>query len=226
MWALAGAAGVGFGAYKVLNPRLEKGMLAQVQTFADMCTKFAVATQHLTHQGQWQALGSQPGESMWAQSSHIAREKGIADLQEQARVALRLLDQLQGSKTAAKLVMQLRAQIGQYQANLNANHALLEPYAKIEFNNRVAGMNVHMQGAQQVAQRKLTQEQASALWYGKVSLAFTAAGNFAKNTLKTLTYMYDNSGKIAGGIVAIYFFPTILKKAWQMQKALAEEPQS
>ena len=77
--------------------------------------------------------------------------------------------------------------------------------------------------AQGRAQVDLTQQQTSALWYGKISLAMTAAGNFAKNTLKTLTYIYENKEKIAGGIVAIYFAPTILRKSFELQKKLYHE---
>ena len=224
VWAIAGALGVGFGAYKILNPRLERGIIAQVKTFADMCSNFTVAT---TIDINWASLGTRAGESMWARSSNIAREKGIADLIEQAGVALALLDQLKSNPE----IEELRRQIGGFETNqghvkgfkenLEYNHAVIVPYANGDLHAREIQYQKRGEFAKQEAERKLAEEKASALKVGKISLAFTALGKFFKGSLETLVYINENKEKIAGGFIAAILLPYFVKKAWDVQTVLA-----
>lgn len=203
-WALAGAAGIGAGAYKFLYPRVEDGILKQINAYADMCENLDVVKYWYSPQTLG-SLGTSVGNASWATTNNIARLKGVQNLLAQAEYALGLLDQLQDSPK----VKGLRSRVAQIKLNLLNNEGLLKQAAQYQLQER----DMHLQAAQKHAHLQLTQEQASALRIGKISLAATAMSNFFHQGLKTLVYINDNKSKIAGGVaivtlpaVATYFY--------------------
>lgn len=193
-WAVAGAAGAGTIAYKILYPRIERGILKQVNTYVEFCENLDVVKYWYSHQ-TLDSLGTSAGNAAWATTNDIARLKGAENLLAQAEYALGLLDQL-NDKPA---VRSLRARVAQIKQNLTNNLSILKEAAYYELQERSA----HLESAQRHAQLRLTQEQTSALKVGKISLAATAMSNFVSNGLKTLVYINDNKGKIAGGAVIV-----------------------
>jgi hypothetical protein len=226
-WAVAGAVGAGYGAYKVLYSRLERGILDQVKTFADMCENLDVYNYYFggsnpkplssmgiigkkSNEIPYNAVGLKVN-AVWTNTSSIARQKAIDNLLLQANIASQLLSQLENTTE----VQQLRNRINTINTNLNYNKSVIDYYAQQELQERVRSYSVHMQGAQQAANVNLAQQQASALWYGKISLAATALSNFAKNSLATVVYINDNKEKIAGGLATAIILPVLAVKALQ-----------
>jgi hypothetical protein len=213
-WALAGAVGAGVGAYKVLNPRLAGTMLSKIKVYVAMCSKFIVATSKNVN---WEALGTTMGNAMWARSSNIVRAHGIKELIDQAEFALLLLEELGSSETS-----QLMTQVGNFKQNLMYNYAVIMPFAEGELAKRIQSRGVNVQGAHQLAQLALTQQQTSAIKVGTISLGLTAARNFFQKTMESAVYIYENKEKIAGGVVSLIFLPYLIQKAWTVQKKLYE----
>lgn len=194
LWALAGAAGIGMGMYKILYPRIESGILKQVKAFVALCENLDV----VKYSFQWEtlsAMGKSAGNSAWATDNYIAKSKGIHNLLEQAEYALKLLDQLNDSAE----VENLRARVVQIKVNLSNNVGLIDHVAQDQLTKRMQNAEINIKGAQQAANLKLTEEQASALKIGKISLAATAMSNFFSKGLETLVYINDKKEKIVGG---------------------------
>lgn len=208
-WAVAGAAGIGLGAaYKVLYPRMQRGIISKIKTYVNMCQKFTVAKRTNIN---WASLGGEQGNSMWSKRSSIARARGVEDLLEQGQRALELLDQLDNTEE----VDVLREKVNTIVANLEENLPTVQDAAHVELKRRQRDVAQNVAGARQAAELGLTKEKASALKVGKFSLAFTALGNFVTNTLSTIVYINDNKYKIAGGIVATALLPQLVSIAWQ-----------
>ena len=202
LWAAAGAAGIGFGAYKLLYTRIQRGILAQVQAYVDYCytleiVKYVYSPQNLSQ------LGAEAGNAAWA-GSNSARAKGIDILLAQAERALLLLDQLYDSQK----IQELRASVKDIQKRLLNNQNLINHYAQQELNQRNYEISQGIRQAHDVAQVKLAEEQASALRVGKFSLALATLSNFFDKSVKTLVYIDENKGKIAStlliGSAAVY----------------------
>ena len=196
LWALAGAAGVSFGAYKVLYTRMERGILGQVKAYVNMCENLDVFKSYYQTESQLAYLGTSAGNSAWA-TSNIARLKGIDNLLAQGAFALQLLDQLEN----AEEVQGLRARVSEIIRRLNNNYNIIAYYANREFEARKKDMSTRMGGAQELARLKLAQEQASALKVGKISLAVTALSNFLQRSMESTVYLYENKEKIVGGVL-------------------------
>lgn len=199
-WALAGAVGVGVGAYKVLYPRLAGAMLSKIKTYATMCGNFTVANSTNIN---WATLGTERGNAMWSRSSNIARANGIKELMDQAEVALVLLGELESLETKSQNdpIALLRTRVGNFQANLMYNNALIQQYAQADMNARIQSRGVSVAAAQQLAQLNLAREQKSALKVGKISLAVTAMSNFFQKSMESAVYVYENKEKIVGGVL-------------------------
>jgi hypothetical protein len=198
LWALAGAAGIGMSMYKILYPRIESGILKQVKAYVALCENLDVVKYLYTWEGL-SGMGQSAGNSAWATNNYVARSKGIHNLLDQAEYALKLLDQLNDSSE----VENLRKRVAQIKVNLSNNVGIIDHAANNELHKRKQAIAEGMQGAQQAAHLRLTEEQASALKVGKISLAATAISNFFSKGLQTLVYINDNKEKIFGGAVIV-----------------------
>ena len=208
-WAVAGAAGLGLGAaYKLLYPRMQRGIMSKIRAYVNMCEKFTVTKKTDIN---WKSLGGQQGNSMWSKRSSIARARGLEDLLMQGEYALELLDQVDSSDE----VESLREKVSIIVENLEKNLSSIERAARSELQHRQQNVAANVAGARQAAELGLTKEKASALRVGKISLAFTALSSFVKDTVNILVSINDNKYKIAGGIVAIALLPQLVSIAWQ-----------
>lgn len=208
-WMVAGAAGIGLGAaYKLLYPRMQRGIISKIKVYVTMCERFTVAKRTNIN---WASLGGAQGNSMWSKRSSIARARGMEDLLAQGQAALELFDQLEETDE----VDELRTKVNSIVANLESNLPEIQNKARIELQQRQKNVAENVAGARQAAELGLTKEKASALKVGKISLAFTAAADFAKRTVKLLVDINDNKFKIAGGIVAVALIPQLVSAAWQ-----------
>ena len=227
-WAIAGAAGIGYGAYKVLYPRMEKGILDQVKMFIDICENLDIynydySGQNYIYLSQIGTIGRKPNYGLaynsvglqvnaaWTNASNIARQKGIDNLLFQAGIANQLLSQIENTPD----VQELRNQINVIIKHLNNNKPTIDYFAQQEMQERMRSHTIQIQGAQQTAQLDLTRQQSSALWYGKISLAVTTLSNFWDKSLKTLVYINDNKTQIAGGMATALILPIMAFKALQ-----------
>ncbi len=194
-WALAGAAGVGYGAYKALYPRIARGALAKINAYADMCEKLEAVTTYWNSPELVAKIGTTAGNSAW-RASNVARLKGIENLIDQGDIAIKLLDQL-----AISTEDPLRKRITEILRRLDLNKAIMEWYAQQDIAKRKASRSQNIEGAQQAADLALKEEQASALKVGKWSLAITTLTNAFDRSMKSAVYLYENKEKIAGGII-------------------------
>lgn len=217
-WALAGAAGVGLGAYKFLYPRISAGVLQQVKTFINMCENLDVYNFRYERPEQLSYLGTsnvnkhgKAYDPAWRRinaawsDTNIARKKGIDNLLEQCRATIQLIAQLESTAETKDLNDKARWILSFLDDN-SVNYQTIAYAAKLEAQqraNQISAENVVIRGQIQLAQDRanvqVAQQQASALWYGKISLAATAMSNLVSNSLRALVYMNDNKEKIIGG---------------------------
>lgn len=244
LWALAGAAGVGFGAYKLLYPRIEAGVLSQVKTFIDMCENLDIYNYRYRSFGDLASLGTHNDKytdwtqkekvlynsawsstnAAWLTPNNIARLKALNNLLEQCRAAIGLIAELesrgnvattQGLRDKANGILHLLNEN-------NINYQTLMAKAQLEAQERkndfLAGRLVVQQGLQleqSKANVEATKEQVSASRYKKVSLASTALMNFVEKSFKTLVYVNDKKYEIAGGVLAVILLPSLVSKTVQ-----------
>lgn len=206
-WAIAGVIGAAGVSYKVLEPRLARGIIDRVRTFVEMCENLDVYNfDYAQYPGGLASMGSgtansqgQPYASQWLganaawAASNIAREKGIANLIAQANIAMELLTKVESTDD----VKNLRARIGTIKTYLANNQPTIQWAAQQEKNQRSQNLAYE----QQAAQLDLTKDTKKTGWYARVYLATTTLGNLVQGTLKTLTYIADNKEKIVTGAV-------------------------
>ncbi|HSC25431.1 MAG TPA: hypothetical protein VLB80_04430 [Candidatus Babeliales bacterium] len=198
LWALAGATGMGFGAYKVLYPRLEKGILKHLQAYIALCENLDVVKNPYTTELNLNTMGTSAGNSAWV-ASNIARLKGVENLLYQAGCALKLLDRLTNSDEIQKL----RTKIVIIQRSLDNNLRVIKQAANRELTERHSQISRNVGFEQQFANLNLVREQASALKVGKISLAVTALSSFFKSGMESLVYINDNKEKIISGAAMV-----------------------
>ena len=225
-WALAGAAGIGFGVYKFLYPRIQAGVLNQITTFIDMCENldvynFSYSAADLNKLGTSQTNVSGASynpkwlmtNAAWIAGARIgdrkaiARKKALDNLLEQCTATIQLIAELRSVESPVD-TNTLHNRATRIQSHLNNNNQVITHAAQQEAQERAqqvaAGQAVvrqEIQLAQNRANVQVAQQQASALWYGKISLAVTAFSNFFDKSLKTLVYVNDNKEKIVGGLL-------------------------
>jgi len=218
-WALAGAAGIGFGVYKTLYTRLETGILGQIKTYVDMCQNldiysyyYSAGDLHLLGTSQQNFQGEQynsawmPINAAWL-ASNIARKKGMDNLLEQGRAAIKLISQLEQTTVTKSLNSAITEILKRLDEKSN-NYQLIAYAAQLEAQDRkrlvdqgAAAVKQELQLAQQKANVAVAQQTASALWWGKIVGVGTAMSNFVSKSLQTLVYVNDNKEKIAGGLL-------------------------
>lgn len=206
LWALAGAAGAGFATYKILYPRLERGILNQVEQYVKMCEQFQICIRSNINLDE---LGTAKGDSIWA-ASDIARKKGVDNLLYQNKWALKFLDLLTNNfnewvlksvdlSTNRFKIENLRIRVKNIKLNLESNSEKIKNAAKAELKEREQEEEQEIALGQKHANLNLAKEKASALKVGKISLAMTAVGNFFQKSMESLVYLNDNKEKIIAG---------------------------
>lgn len=204
-WAVAGVIGAAGVSYRVLEPRLARGIIDRVKTFVEMCENLDVYNfNYAQYQGGLPSMGSatansqqKPYDSQWLSvnaawvASNIAREKGIANLISQADIAMELLTRVENTDE----VKNLRTRIGTIKMYLTNNQPTIQSAAQQEKNQRSQNLAYE----QQAAQLDLTKDTKKTGWWARVYLATTTLGNLVQGTLKTLAYISDNKEKIISG---------------------------
>jgi hypothetical protein len=153
-------------------------------------------------------------------SNNIARKKGLDNLLEQCRAVIQLIAQLHSPETnnlsikATGILVLLDEQSVNYKTIMTAAQLEAQERArKVAAGQAV--VNQEIQLAQKKANVQVAQQQASALWYGKISLGVTAMSNFVDKSFKTLVYVNDKKYEIAGGVLALILLPSLISKTVQ-----------
>lgn len=191
-WALAGAIGLGAGAYRVLYPRLKQAILAKVNRYVEFCESLDIYKNSYADPIHLNELGLSAGESMWV-ASNIARVKGIQNLIEQGKNAVILLDPLDNTEE----VQALRGRLSSIQKALAHNLYYLNFAAQQEWQQRVQYASMNIQGAQQQAQLQATKAQEGALKATKWAMWINTADLMARRTVQAGQWVYHNWGKIS-----------------------------
>ena len=209
-FALAGAAGIGFGAYKTLYTRLETGMLGQIKTYVDMCQNLDIYSYDYTPENlnllgtsqqdfQGKSYNSiwMPINAAWV-SSNIARKKGMDNLLEQGRAAIKLISQLEQTTVTKSLNSAITGILRRLDEK-SKNYQLISGIAQLESQGRkrlvdqgAAVVKQELQLAQQKANVRVAEQSASALFWGKISMGATAWSNFWDKSINTLIKINNN----------------------------------